>query len=690
MDPNSRLTAITSKYSELKSMYTVVQTVQVKLKKSNCQWYNFDVWSLSKVRDNVLRRWKRNREDAELTEMLAHVNKQLTTVKRKAKLEYHQAIFSTNNPKTLWNRINDVLGNNSKSKTLTLEVDDREILEPCSVADAFNEYFTSIGGKLAQRMTSSGDINRFNTIKYISNSIFISPATAGEVTEIIGLMNPSKAAGHDKLPVSAIKQHVQEFSTILATAFNDSVCQGNYPECLKLALVHPVFKSGNSKMLNNYRPISVLPAMNKIFESLLAVRLTSFLNANNFFYRNQHGFRKAASTEVAVLELMDELSESIDQKKQLAGALFLDLSKAFDTINHELLLKKMDAYGIRGLPHKLMQSYLSNRQQVVTINGVTSAQMGISIGVPQGSNLGPLLFLIFINDLSNLKLRGVPRLFADDTVLSYGNKYAESMTIEMSEDLVEIEAFLDNNLLSLNVSKTKTIIFRGVRTVVPEHPKVSLHGVEVEEVDSFKYLGIYLDKNLSWKTHISRLEKSCAPICGILRKLSYFLPRHVLLKVYHSFVHSRYQYGASVWGSVSLPQLKGLQVQQNRSLKAIFRLPHLHPTIELYSSIRHNILPIVALHELQTVILMHRIIRLKDLHHNFNFHQASHHIGTRNAERIVISNFSTEIGRRRFTCCGPRLYNSQTREVKNSESIYTLKRKLKTELRNNIIRLLCQ
>lgn len=259
---------------------------------------------------------------------------------------------------------------------------------------------------------------------------------------------------------------------------------GVYPDCLKKAVVFPVFKQGNRKEINNYRLISVLSALNNIFEKLLVQRLLNYLEMNNFFYSKQYGFRKGSSTQTAVLELVEELSDTIDRRKKIAGCLFLDLSKAFDTIDHGFLLRKLDAYGVRGLPNELFRSYLNGRKQTVLINGHRSDDRKIEIGVPQGSNLGPLLFLIYINDLSQLKLHGIPRLFADDTVLSYASNNPQEIINQMEEDLQTVHAFLENNLLSLNASKTKCMIFRGRRTVLPTHSRLVFRNITIEQVES--------------------------------------------------------------------------------------------------------------------------------------------------------------------------------------------------------------
>lgn len=691
MEPNLRLATIANVYREIKHAHTTVVTVEAKLKKGDCPWFTLDVWVLIQVRDNALQNWKADRQNPHLRELLDRANKLLAAAKRKAKRDFHSKLFNTNNAKLLWKRINEVLGKNSKQDAVVLKVNESEVAEPTMVATHFNDYFTTIGAKLAEQLTSTRNINEFNTIKTLprmGGSFFLFPAAPEEIARVIKTLDPSKAVGHDGFPVTALKQHSEQLSKILASTFNDSVTSGTYPEHLKEAIVHPIFKGGDPTQMSNYRPISVLPSMNKIFETLLSSRLTKFLSKHKFFYEMQYGFRKGSCTEVAVLDLVNDISEVIDQKQKVAGSIFLDLAKAFDTIDHELLLDKLNSYGVRGLVNDLLRSYLCNRRQKVSVNGNFSPERCINCGVPQGSNVGPLLFLIYINDMARLKLHGRPRLFADDTVVTYRNGGVLEMVSDMTDDLAKINAFLENNLLSLNAKKTKIMFFRGSRMTIPPHPNVEVKGCCIDEVETFKYLGIHLDSTLTWKIHIENLVKSNAPLCGMFRKLSHFLPRHVLMKVYYSFVHSRYQFGVSIWGSACASHLKTVQIQQNRCLKAILKLPFLFPTLELYNSTLHNALPIAALHELQTTILTHRMVKLKDIHHNFEIRMLNHQRGMRIQERLVVPRFRTELGRRRFCCNGPRMYNNLPGDLKTSDQLLKFKQKVKFFIRANLARYL--
>lgn len=492
LTPNERLLAITQRYVELSEDFKKTYRVQVKLKANYCPWFNFDIWKLGKISNSLFQSWKRNRHNQHIKNLLTHANKKLAEAKRHAKSVYYQRFFSASNPKQLWSRINDLMGKRAgQEKQCKLVVDGVQINRADEVGNVFNNFFSSIGENIANNLNSDGDINKFGTMEISARSIFLRPANHSEVFDVIHSLDSSKATGVDGFPVRALKQHGVALSNIICSCFNDSISTGIYPECLKKALVHPIFKGGDPTNPTNYRPISVLPAINKVFEKLLYTRLFIFLESTDQLYQRQFGFRQGSSTEMAVLELVDDVSHSVDQKL-VAGVLFLDLSKAFDTINHALLLKKLDAYGIRGIANELLRSYLAGRQQKVVISGSSSEYRTIKCGVPQGSNLGPLLFLIYVNDIAKLQMIGQPRLFADDTAISYKCRSVYDLYRIMSNDLQLVMAYLENNLLSLNLKKTKIMVFGAKDNQVSPYPVLSVNGETIEEVSSFKYLP---DKN---------------------------------------------------------------------------------------------------------------------------------------------------------------------------------------------------
>ena len=239
-----------------------------------------------------------------------------------------------------------------------------------------------------------------------------------EIVEICASLRSGSAAGFDNIHIDVVKQSIDIISKPLTRIINLSLSSGIVPKQLKLARIIPLFKSGDQDLYANYRPVSVLPIFSKFLEKVVYKRLYNFLIKYNILFDNQYGFRKNHSTALALLHLYDTLANAIDNKEYTMGV-FIDLSKAFDTVNHEILLAKLQHYGIRGTPLKWFESYLSGREQFVNFNGYCSSYKLVKCGVPQGSVLGPLLFLIYINDICNVSSALDILLFADDTSIFF-------------------------------------------------------------------------------------------------------------------------------------------------------------------------------------------------------------------------------------------------------------------------------
>src|ERR1043165_3670649 len=297
-------------------------------------------------------------------------------------------------------------------------------------------------------------------------------------------------------------------------------------------------------------------------------RLSSFIRKNNIIHPSQHGFQAGHSTFMALLEMEEMVSKAIDNNEYSIGV-FLDLAKAFDTVNHDILLKKLGHYGIRGAQLNWFKSYLEGRTQSVACNATISDIGYITSGVPQGSNLGPLLFLIYINDLASVSSDLYFILFADDTNLVYSNASPEALMETVNQDLTKINNWFNANKLTLNTDKTNFIIFKSHRKIKPLNWSLSLNSSPIAQVDSTKFLGVFIDQHLTWKTHIDYIALKIAKNIGILKRIAYLLPKDIKKSLYFTLIYPYLNYCNFIWASNYPSRLHKLTMLQNKAIKMI-------------------------------------------------------------------------------------------------------------------------
>ena len=354
----------------------------------------------------------------------------------------------------------------------------------------------------------------------------------------------------------------------LTEIINCSIVHGIVPDQLKSAKVVPIFKKGEKESLANYRPISVLPYFAKFLEKVMYDRLSSYVSKAKLIHPSQYGFQQGHSTFMALLDMEEKISKAIDNNEHSIG-IFIDLAKAFDTVDHSILLKKMANYGIRGLQLKWFHSYLSERTQRVLCNGSLSTSGHIAYGVPQGSNLGPLLFLLYINDLANVSATLHFILFADDTNIFYSNQSCTSLMEIVNLELTLISQWFVANRLTLNVEKTNFINFKSHRKIKPVNLALTLEGSPICQVDSTKFLGVFLDQHLSWKTHINYISQKIAKNIGIVSRIAYLLPLTIRLNLYYSLILPYLSYCNLIWASNYESRIHKLIILQKKAVRLI-------------------------------------------------------------------------------------------------------------------------
>ena len=414
-----------------------------------------------------------------------------------------------------------------------------------------------------------------------------------EILELIRNLCVRKAKGYDEIPPKILKWAPELIAPILLVIFNKCLDLGYYPKSMKIGQVAPVFKEGEHNVNDNYRPITVLTQFNELFEHFLTKRFLDFFEKYEIITKKQFGFLKKHSTEHAILDLKEYIMNNLD-KKDITAVLFLDLQKAFDSVNHDILLKKLYHYGIRGNAFSLLSSYLSGRQQCTKVKNILSNLAFVLWGVPQGSVLGPLLFLIFINDLPNASSL-CSWLFADDTALAMSSDNIQDLQARFNNEVSKVHDWLLANRLSVHYTKkTKFMLIQGPNTKDRKSLSLDFELLmgehKIERTNCYKYLGLWVDENLNWNHQISILSSKLSSVCGILSKVRHYLDRNSLLLIYHSLFDSRLRYGILGWGTASNQRLAKLRVLQNRAVRFITFSSFRSSAAPLYASLK--ILPL--------------------------------------------------------------------------------------------------
>ena len=374
------------------------------------------------------------------------------------------------------------------------------------------------------------------------------------------------------------------FSDKLAEIINLSFLSGIFPDLCKLSKIIPIFKKDDPLLCINYRPISLLSNISKLFEKLVYKRMYSFLDQNNLIYDKQFGFRSKHSTSHALISATEYIKTQLDSGYQVGGV-FIDLEKAFDTVNHDILCDKLSYYGFRGISQQLIKSFLTNRLQYVSINGFNSSKLPVKCGVPQGSTLGPLLFLLYINDLRYSIKSSITSHFADDTCILFSSRKVKSLETILNTDLKSCSVWLKANRLSLNVDKSKLIIFKTKKKII-DYTKISfkLDGFKLVPSDHVKYLGVFMDQHLDWDYQIKQLGTKLSRANGVLLKLRHYVPIETLIGIYYSIFYSHLHYAIPVWSLTTKQNLEPLIILQKKCVRIMNFAPYNSHTIDLFSN----------------------------------------------------------------------------------------------------------
>ena len=500
------------------------------------------------------------------------------------------------------------------------------------------------------------------------------PVDETEVIKITKGLKISKSSGHDNINTFFLKKIINAIAKPLCHIFNLSISLGKYPNVFKLAKVIPIYKKDNPNLCQNYRPISILPCISKILERIIFNQIYKFLEKYNILCPNQYGFRKNYSTDLAVLDLLDKITQTLANKCHIIG-IFMDLSKAFDTLDHKILLKKLERYGIRGTPLAWFKDYLSHRKQYVEFHCTRSQILDLQCGVPQGSILGPLLFLIYINDIIYASNNPSYVLFADDTTLLFAHKEINALIHNINRELPNIANWLKSNKLSLNVNKTNYVVFKSPQTKINDNLcKLNLGNKELERKSHANFLGIKLDEHLKWNIHCNDLIVSISRSIGILNKIKNNLSQNTRLLLYNSLILSKLSYCNIIWGTTSKRNLDKMLLLQKRAIRICSGSTYLAHSNPIFKDLR--VLKVADINLLQTALFMYKLnlnIIPDKFQSLFTKNNQIHTHHTRNANKYHLSNPKTSLAHNSIIHKGPDVWNSLPKYITQCTTLISFK-----------------
>ena len=506
------------------------------------------------------------------------------------------------------------------------------------------------------------------------------------MTEACSQISSKKSCDAYGLSQAVVLKDVDILAPLIVHIANCSLREGICPDLTKIARVIPTYKDkGETYLYTNYRPISLLPVFSKILEKLIYNKIFHFLVRYKIIFKSQYGFRRGHSTTHATLDFLKTIDRAFEESEYAIGV-FCDLSKAFDTLDHQILLTKLDHYGIRGKWHSWLASYLSNRKQYVDISGVCSSQKDITVGVPQGSILGPLLFLVYINDLPASLEKLTPVMFADDTNLVIKGKNMSQMISSLNSDLAVLDDYFKANKLKLNVDKTKMVCFhkRNLEFNKNDH-HVYLDGTRMPFESNATFLGIILDEHLSWENHCNRVANKMARNAGILNRIKKCVPISSLNILYNSLIFPHYSYCLEAWGACQPKLLKRMKGLQKKSVRAICKshwLSHTEPRMK-----NLKILKLEDQHKFQCMSLTYDMLKgyCPDVYNLVQFQNSltgAHELRSSQNRPgdLRLPSFNPNQNKRTFPYFGPYMWNSLPQNLQAAESRRLFKNLLKSNL----------
>ena len=622
---------------------------------------------------------KRVNEEIQLknisTEYKCQRNK-VVEMQRKAKKEYFNSLIeNSKNTATIWRAMNEILNISKKSN---------KSQETGLSADEYNNHFLSVASSLrkeieinkAKQNINHDKLKCFIEDKLPENACFHIPLiTENELVNIINGMKNKSAMGMDKIPIKLLKLALPFISKPLTYIYNICIMQNVFPTSLKIARVIPLPKSKDTSDVNNFRPISILPLLSKPLEKHIQKHLLKFMENNNLFHSFQSGFRPNHSCNTALASLCDNWLSNINESK-LTGAVFLDFKKAFDLVDHSVLLQKLNEYIRNDNTLQFFKSYLCQRQQYVSVN-CSSSELGfVECGVPQGSIIGPILFGIYINDLplyiSNKNVRC--DLFADDSTLHTSSKDISSITTLLNTSLVEVSNWCKENLMVIHPNKTKSMVVttRQKRQLKKLSLNLNIDSIPIEQVSEHKVLGVMIDDEMKWDSQINMISKKMSRTLFLMSKLKHFADQKSITMFHNAHIMPYINYASVLWDGAKHVHLDIIKSLYRRSIKIVGKDYHVSTDEKLKSL---NMLPFYKQLDYNKAIFMFKVY-----HESCpsNIYSLFKRCKSSRSMNFITPKPRIDLFESSISCSGSKVWNSLPSNIKNSKTLISFKKSVHT------------
>ena len=582
-----------------------------------------------------------------------------TLLRNSKKVHFSKLITDKVHPSTIWRVLKTTL---STPKPNWSCFDDNA----SSLSSRFNHHFISTTSPLyTPKSTLSPILDQPSPLPTLKLDL-IEP---DECKSRLLKLNPHKSTGHDGIPSAMLKTAHTVIASPLCSIINSSITSRVFPSSWKKAIVKPLHKGGPRDNLSNYRRISLLPITSKILEGVVRDQVFSHLQTHNLLSPWQSGFQPGHSTTTTLLHITNEWYSALD-KGLIVGAVFLDLSKAFDTVNHSLLLSRLSVFGVDPAAYQWFSSYLSSRSQCVNIDSINSEYLPVVSGVPQGSVLGPLLFSIFVNNMPEC-IQGVNTvLFADDTTIFLAGHSAADISASLTHALKLAHSWLLDSGLRLNVAKTKCMLIHSNRRKSLSSLSIHLDDTPIEQVRCYKFLGVKVNDTLSWEDHIQYISTKVSRGITLLRHLARFLPRRALCYYYNAYILPQFSYADSVWNTCTRAQSIKLERLQNFAARVILSRRRDSSATEMRQELGWPTL--TSRRTLSTAVMTYKSISgLNPPYLSVLFKPLSNHHVTRSSSTrgTCIPVIRNEYGRKSFAFQGAKMWNDLPAGLRSAASL---------------------